>query len=189
MSLKTMVDDSRTDKNTVHSYLDLYESLLFKKKETAENVLEVGIYNGGSIKLWYDYFKNANIYGLDIMNLENIWDELKNKNRIKLYTSQDAYNDLFVKSTFVDKDIRFDFVLDDGPHSLDSMIALIKLYLPIMKDDGILIIEDVQHYEWLEILTNNVPEDLKQYIQTYDLRSNKNRYDDIVFVINKTIDI
>ena len=52
MSLEVIVDNSKTDKNTLHSYLPLYQNLLTSKKETAKNVLEVGIYQGGSIKLW-----------------------------------------------------------------------------------------------------------------------------------------
>lgn len=72
MSLEEIVDNSRTDKNTVHSYLSLYQKLLISKKETAKNVLEVGIYNGGSIKLWSDFFTNANVYGLDIMDINNV---------------------------------------------------------------------------------------------------------------------
>jgi hypothetical protein len=51
MSLEELVDNSRTDKNTRHSYLPLYQNLLIKKKQTAKNVLEVGICFGGSIKL------------------------------------------------------------------------------------------------------------------------------------------
>ena len=54
-----------------------------------------------------------------------------------------------------------------------------------MADDGILIIEDVQKWDWIEILKNEVPENLKQFIKIYDLRSNKKRYDDIVFTIDK----
>jgi hypothetical protein len=57
-----------------------------------------------------------------------------------------------------------------------------------MADDGILIIEDVQSMDWLDELKNAVPEDLKKYVSTYDLRYIKNRYDDIVFVINKQTD-
>ena len=56
MSLIDLIDDSKTDKNTIHSYLGLYQSLLEKKKDTAKNVLEVGIWMGGSIKLWSDFF-------------------------------------------------------------------------------------------------------------------------------------
>jgi hypothetical protein len=35
-------------------------------------------------------------------------------------------------------------VLDDGPHTLESMIKFIEFYSQILADDGILIIEDVQ---------------------------------------------
>ena len=56
-----------------------------------------------------------------------------------------------------------------------------------MTDDGILIIEDVQEWNWIDILKNEVPVHLKQFIKVYDLRENKNRYDDIVFTINKNI--
>ena len=65
------------------------------------------------------------------------------------------------------------------------MKKFINLYSQLMTDNGILIIEDVQSIDWIEILKNEVPENLKEYIQVYDLRSIKNRYDDIVFVINK----
>jgi hypothetical protein len=187
MNLQALIDRTRTDKDTVHSYLDLYETLLKSKKETAQNVLEVGIYQGGSIKLWHDYFVNATVHGLDIMKLENLWTDIKNNHRIILHTSSDAYNNAFFTTNFLDKNIKCDFMLDDGPHTLDSMKQFIKLYSQIMTDDGILIIEDVQNYDWLEILTNEVPEHLKQYVKTYDLRANKNRYDDIVFTIDKTL--
>ena len=72
MSLEQIVDNTRTDKNTTHSYLPLYESLFKNKKETAQNILEIGIQNGGSIKLWRDYFINATIYGLDIIHIDPI---------------------------------------------------------------------------------------------------------------------
>ena len=55
--LSELVDNKLTDKNTVHSYLDLYQELLCVKKETAKNILEIGIHGGGSIKLWHDFFK------------------------------------------------------------------------------------------------------------------------------------
>ena len=55
-----------------------------------------------------------------------------------------------------------------------------------MEDDGILIIEDVQSWDWIEELKKATPEHLKEYIESYDLRHIKGRYDDIVFVINKS---
>jgi hypothetical protein len=185
MDLEQIVDNSITDKNTIHSYLPLYQKLLIGKKETAKNILEVGIFNGGSIKLWCDFFINANVYGLDIMNINDVYDGIKNNERIILYTSINAYDNDFFTTNFLNKNIKFDFMLDDGPHTLETMKQFIKLYSQIMMDDSILIIEDIQSFDWIDILKNEVPENLKQYIKIYDLRQNKNRYDDIVFTIDK----
>lgn len=139
--------------------------------------------------MWSDFFTNATIYGLDdgtdIISINDTLEDLKNKNNIKLYLSHDAYDEGVFKLNFLDKDVKFDLLLDDCPHSLESMIKFIKLYSQIMTDDGILIIEDVQEYEWIEILKSVVPDHLKKYIKVYDLRKNKNRWDDIVFSIDK----
>lgn len=186
MSLVELVDNNRTDKNTTHSYLPLYEKLLSSKKTSAKNILEVGICEGGSIKLWSDYFINATVYGLDIMQENKLWEGIKNKPNIILHTCTDAYNENFFNNEFLSKDILFDFMLDDGPHSLDSMKSFIRLYSQIMTTDGILIIEDVQDWKWINILKEAVPQHLKQYVKVYDLRGNKGRYDDIVFTIDKT---
>jgi hypothetical protein len=148
--------------------------------------LEVGIQKGGSIKLWSDYFTNAKVYGLDIMKEENVWDPIKNNERIMLYTSTNAYDKKFVETTFVNENIKFDFMLDDGPHNLYSMKRFIALYSPLMAEDGILIIEDVQDFDWFEQLKDETPQHLKPFIKTFDLRKNKNRYDDLVFVIDKS---
>jgi cephalosporin hydroxylase len=185
MSLVTLVDNTRTDKNTVHSYLPLYQQLLEGKRESAKNVLEVGIFKGGSIQLWSEFFTNATVYGLDVIKIEEVWTKLKENPKIILHTSTNAYDEELFKKNFLDKGIRFDFMLDDGPHTLESMIKFIELYSQIMTDDGILIIEDVQSWSWLPILTKTVPEELQKYIKIYDLRPNKGRYDDIVFTIDK----
>jgi Methyltransferase domain len=191
MSLTELVDNTLTDKNTTHSYLELYESLLQQKKHSAKHVLEIGIgdfkhQNGGSIKLWRDYFKNATIYAIDIINISRVIDELKNDDRVILHTSTNAYNEEFVKANLLSLNTKFDVLLDDGPHTLKSMIQFIKLYSPLMADDGILIIEDVQQINWIDILKSTVPTELKPFIKIYDLRDNKRRYDDIVFVIDKS---
>ena len=187
MSLEQLVNDSLTDKNTSHSYLPLYQKLLESKKETAKNVLEIGIYyTGGSIKLWNDFFTNAKIYGIDTLHINSIWGGIRNIDKIILYTSCDAYNTDFFTTTFLNKNIKFDFMLDDGPHTLESMIQFIKLYSQLMTDDGILIIEDIPSLNWIDLLKNEVPDYLQQFIKIYDLRENKNRFDDIVFTIDKT---
>lgn len=184
LTLTQLVNSEKTDKNTVHSYLPLYEALLKNKKNTCKNVIEVGVAEGGSIKLWHDYFPNATIYGCDIRDESFFWNQIKNNNRIKLFPSTNAYDPLFINQI---KDVQFDFALDDGPHTLDTMIQFINMYLPLMKEDGILIIEDIPDINWLDTLSSIVPQEYKHNIKTYDLRGNKNRYDEIVFVIDKSI--
>ena len=79
-------------------------------------------------------------------------------------------------------------ILDDGPHTLESNIWFIQKYLPLLAEDGILIIEDIQDFSFIDILIKYVPNDFKKYIQVHDLRQIKNcRYDDLLFVINKNI--
>lgn len=187
MNLEQIVDNFfKTYKNTIHSHLPLYEKSLISKKKSAKNVLEVGIKDGKSIKFWRDFFTNANVYGLDIMNIDNVWEGIKNDEKIILHTSTNAYDNDFFVTNFLNKDVRFDFLLNDGPHTLQSMVDFIHLYSQIMTEDGILIIEDIQDWNWLNILSNEVPEHLKQYIKVYDLRARKGRYDDIVFTIDKS---
>ena len=176
MSLKSLIDNSATDKDTLHSYLDTYENLFQKKKDSVSNILEIGIGNkGGSLKLWRDYFKNAQVYGIDISNRN-----LEDGNRITHIFNTNA--SLFDTSYFKDK---FDIIIDDGSHTLEDQCTFIEKYLPLLKDDGILIIEDVQEFQHTEIFKKITPDYLKSYIEVYDLRKNIGRYDDILFVINR----
>lgn len=196
--MKKLIDNvvGYTDKNTVHSYLPLYEDLLNPIVDSAINILEIGIgdfrehqvtseKNGGSLLMWSNFFTKATIYGVDILGEDSVHEKVLNNERIITYTSTNAYSADNVKKNFVDKDIKFDFILDDGPHTLGSMIDFITLYHKLLADNGILIIEDVQSIDWFDSLTSATPDYLKQYIKTYDLRENKGRYDDLVFTIDR----
>ena len=189
--LSDLCDDRITDKNTIHSYIEAYEELFSSKKDSATHVLEIGIgpekyMNGGSIKMWSEYFLNADIHALDIIPIDNVNPILIFHPRIYLHTSTDAYNMLFFKNRFLSKSIKFDILIDDGPHTVDSVIFFVKTYSRLLKDDGILVIEDIQHIEWIDALRHHAPAELHPYIEVYDRRNIKGRYDDILFVINKT---
>lgn len=195
MNLVELADNARTDKNTLHNYLPVYDDLLARIKDSALNVLEVGIADGGSIKLWHDYFPNATIHGIDCMLLERVWDELKYNDRIKLYASSayhlarvDAYDPKWVMSTFAGK--TFDFMLDDGPHTFESQVAFLNLYLPLLARGGILIIEDIADFNYLAQFKALVEEQERRTsngysIRMYDMRKVKCRYDDIIFVVSR----
>jgi hypothetical protein len=173
-----------TDKNTVHSYLPVYDELLCRKRFTCRNMLEVGICYGGSIELWDKYFSNATVYAMDILPESRLPELLKGENKIRMI-SGDAYCPAFTRKIFGKK--KFDFIIDDGPHTLHSQLNFLMMYSQWLEEDGILIIEDIQDIHYLEILKENTPDDLKPYIKTFDLRKNKGRYDDIVFCIDKSV--
>ena len=184
--LYTLIDNTRTDKNECHSYLETYEKILNRIKYTAMNILEIGICKGGSIKLWYDYFPNATIYAMDIMHIDDVYDGLKNLDRIKLMTSTNAYDETLIKTEFIDNNIKFDMILDDGPHTLDSMCFTAKYYSDILADDGILIIEDIQSLDWLEAIFESFPKKLLPKVKFIDLIDKKNQYDDILVILDKS---
>ena len=106
--------------------------------------------------------------------------------RVQLQLGIDAYT-VDVASKVAAISGKLDMALDDGPHSLESMLLFIALYLPLLADDGILIIEDVQDYNWFESLKAAVPVGMQSAIQTYDRRAIKQRYDDLVFVVDKSL--
>lgn len=180
--LRQLVDNTLTDKDTVHSFLDTYEEL-FKDKQDITNLLEIGNDKGGSLKLWFDYFKNATIDGIDIDH-KMIRACLMKPNepfRVNLLEC-DAYD----KKNIPKK--QYDIIIDDGSHTFVDVIKFIFYYLPLLKDDGIAVIEDIQHPTCIDlfniIIEEHFPE-LKDCINVYDLREKKGRYDDILYVIDK----
>jgi len=176
----------RSDKETIHSYLDTYENLFNNKRYNVMNLLEIGIYKGRSIQLWRDYFYNADIYGVDINDISVINNKyILNDKNIKLFTNTDAYSYEFITKNFIDKNIKFDILIHDGSQTLISHISFLVKYIGLMAENGILIIESIQNINDIHILKSFVPFELEKYIEIYDLRSKKNSYDDILFVINK----
>lgn len=163
-----------TDKETGHCYLSkVYQDLFVDKKESRK-ILEIGVYNYGSILLWKDYFENAKIYGIDTVKSEH---PLIEDDRF-IFVNQDAY----LENTLSLLGDNFDIIIDDGPHTLSSMIFTVKNYTNLLSKNGILIIEDIQSYDWFNKLIENIP-DKKFKHKIIDLRSIKNRHDDMLLLI------
>lgn len=165
-----------TDKGTIHSYIDFYEKTFETLKEKPVSVLEIGIRQGASLFLWSEYFKECSIIiGIDIdqTNLQKMWQS----NKIQ-YIFQNAY-DLNFYNSIKEK---FDIIIDDGPHTLESQCFSLSQYIKKLNPDGILIIEDIQTINNAKILQNILPKELQKNIEIIDLRSTKNRYDDILAI-------
>jgi hypothetical protein len=168
--------DIKTDKGTTHDYLNGYYNNAFTPyKDKRINLLEIGIHKGASLILWNSFFTNAKIVGLDNEDW-NVKEE--DNNLIKIC---DAYSDEIVNFF---NDEQFDFIIDDGPHTVESQLTTIKKYLPKVKTGGKLIIEDIQsESDLLELV--GAASDLNLQFDVFDLRNNKGRYDDIILQITK----
>lgn len=169
-----------TDKGVTHSYLGVYDTLLEKYRDTATNVLEIGISGGYSHILWSRFFTKAQIYGVDISPIPT---NLAAHRNITAYRG-DAYNLNFIQEKFSSQGIKFDVIIDDGPHTLESMIFAAEHYSKLLTDTGILIIEDVASIDWAAPIFNKFPAQTGKIASLIDLRSVKNRYDDIMIVFS-----
>lgn len=162
-----------TDKGTTHCYIDSYDKLFkpFQKKKI--NVLEVGVREGGSIRLWSDYFTNAKIYGYDIENTAYP----ANLNEKITYIVKDI-NKVLPEEV---SDLAPTIAIDDGSHSLSDQLAFVKLVYPHIKTGGLLIVEDIQN------LDRDKPyfEELGYSFDVVDVRQVQNRYDDVLLVFKK----
>lgn len=169
----------KTDKGTTHNYIEGYYNNEFTKHQyDSLNLMELGLAGGDSIKLWNGYFKNIKIVGID-RNDECVSIFANDKN-IKIEVA-----DGFIHST-LDKfqNNTFDYIIDDGPHTLESQIFSVSNWFNKLKIGGKLIIEDIQSIENLNQIISNVDQSISSYT-IFDLRNDKRRYDDIIIEIIK----
>ena len=178
--LKQLIDNDKTDKESIHSYLPLYEAKFSHRRDKVKRVLEIGVERGGSLKLWADYFPNAEVWGFDIA--ERAPEFLKGHPRIKVFKA-DAYNKALI-AELIQKGMYFDVIVDDGPHTLTSMIFAAKYYSQLLAPNGVLCIEDIPDPDWVDAIYGSVPSHFKSFCEAYDLRQEKKRFDDIMFFID-----
>lgn len=176
--LKSFIGKYATDKFTEHTYSEPYQYLLDPRKDTAKNVLEIGVQNGGSMLLFHDFFSNAHIYGMDVIPLPK---EFILKERMAHILSN-AYDLKLIKDKFSNQ--LFDVIIDDGPHSLDSMLFTAKNYSTLLAPNGTLIIEDIPSIEWVTKIINEFPNQFKSKVRIFDNRYIRNRWDDILVAID-----
>jgi cephalosporin hydroxylase len=173
-----------TDKGSSHTYTGMYEEILSQYKNKECTLLEIGVQSGASALLWSRYLPNAKLSFADVDQLNQVIINMIGEDRCVFHLG-DAYSDYGLNAIKSARPEGFDVVIDDGPHTLQSMIECIRKYLPIVKESGYLIIEDVQNISWCDVLRNEVPLEYRKNIEIVDTRNFKNRYDDIVFIVKK----
>ena len=128
-----------SDKSIVHNYHYLYGLLFRDKKALYKSILEIGIYKGASLKSWKEYFKDAYIYGIDI-DPNTLFTEDKIDTMVGDQNNTQSLID-------VGKCINggFDVVIDDGWHQPEASVNTMMAFIPLLKDGGVYILEDINH--------------------------------------------
>jgi hypothetical protein len=102
---------------------------------------------GASLRVWRDFFKNAQIYGADIDK-----DILFESERIKTYYV-DQLNTPSIKAMWKKISIKnFDIIIDDGLHTTDANINFFINSFYKLKKNGVYIIEDISDKEIFNIM-------------------------------------
>ena len=171
-----------TDKNTDHSYLDYYQTILEPYQDKKINFLEIGVDRGGSLFLWRKFFDKAIIYAIEKFYQITDTDFIPFNPHIvdKVYLIiAEAYDELTANMV-----PSFDVIVDDGPHNLWSYIRTVQLYGPKLNAGGIFILEDIQKEEWKDVIKEEASK-VGLSFEFVDLRHIKNRFDDMLFVLRK----
>lgn len=165
-----------TDKNTGHSYLPYYDELFAKYVNKPVNLLEIGIYVGGSMLLWNKYFPpESNIIGMDVY-MGGIGEHFKTIDNVSI-----IYKDVTTcKKSFL-QPIMFDIIIDDGSHYLEHQLYTFNTFKDRLTPGGVLIIEDIQPHNLDNFIELSRTEPKSKIV---DLRHIKDREDDILFVYN-----
>ena len=171
-----------SDKGTSHSYDKIYDALFLPYKNTATSILEIGIRTGAALNGYSEYFYNANIYGIDIE--DQILPQYKNIPRTSIY-----FGDALNQNTINHFNTTYDIIIEDGSHLIEHQIQHFKDFSKFIKPGGIYIIEDVKSNDFYDLLQSTHEKSKELYFELviYDLRNNKGRYDDILFVFKKII--
>lgn len=125
-----------TDKHDRHhNYLRRYEFFLEPYRGCEMNVLELGVFHGGSLRMWEEYFEKAYIYGADIdpdcMKYENA------RRRIVIcdLSKEESYRAL--------RELEPMIIIDDASHMWSHQIKALCYLFPSLASGGIYIIEDL----------------------------------------------
>lgn len=120
-------------------YFDVYHQHFEKFVGTSPTILEIGIYSGGSLQMWHEYFgPGTRVIGVDIAE-ECLTYEDENT---KVYIGDQADPDFWRE--VIAKEPKIDLVVDDGGHMPYQQIATLKALLPNMSPGGVFICEDLQ---------------------------------------------
>jgi hypothetical protein len=124
-------------------YFDIYDHHLHKFKGKKVNILEIGVYSGGSLEMWKEYFgENCYIYGVDIVDSCKVYENGWTKIFIGDQADRQFWKGFKREIPFID------IIIDDGGHSPEQQIVTLEEMLPHLAPGGVYICEDVHGKNW-----------------------------------------
>jgi SAM-dependent methyltransferase len=161
-----------SDKGSDHSYELFYPEVFEKVKDNKDLcILEVGVSSGYSLRMWRDIFSDkTKIYGFD-KEYSNLQLTEEEKERF-IFLPEGSQDD----SSLFENCPQFDLIIDDASHDPGLTLKTWNILKSKLKPGGYYIIEDVD---------TNPGWQNQEFLNTFevvDLRANKNKYDDIIYL-------
>jgi spermidine synthase len=165
-------DTGGGDKGTIHSYIEHYEKLLEPYRKSI-NFLEIGMWEGSSLKMWDEYFIDSNVVGVEILESRTGGLHLDPNYNVIIHDA--------TKLSFLDiiKNETFDVIIDDGSHYLHEQIQTFHLLKNKVNKNGIYIIEDIKDIDYSR---RYFEDSLHHNCEILDLRHVKKRKDDVLVI-------
>lgn len=118
-------------------YFDVYLRVLERYRGRPIKLLEIGVQNGGSARMWRDYLgPMAQIIGVDV----DPRCKALNAEGIEIWIGDQGDPDFW--SDFCSRHPEIDVVIDDGGHTMTQQIVTFEALFPVLADGGAYICED-----------------------------------------------
>src|ERR1700684_2579568 len=128
-----------TDKaSNGHDYLSFYETFFLPRRQSVKRILEIGVWQGQSLRVWNEYLPNAEVVGVDINPLAKEMEERRIKIEILDQGNIQSLTELGLKYG------TFDIIVEDGSHLWEHQITSLKSLFPYLSPNGYYIVEDLQ---------------------------------------------
>jgi hypothetical protein len=119
-------------------YFDLYHQHLQKFVGKKLNLVEVGVYSGGSMLMWRHYFgPDCQVHGVDIQPECRAYES----DHIKIHIGDQADRGFWRR--FRAEVPKVDVLIDDGGHMPHQQIITLEEMLPHIQPGGVFICEDI----------------------------------------------
>ena len=128
-----------------HHYFEVYDRHFGKFVGKNPNILEIGVYKGGSLEMWNDYFgSGCHIDGVDILERSREAGKLFDNVTVTLGDQADRnFWGEFRKTA-----PKFDIIIDDGGHTMEQQIVTFQEMYNHMSPNAVYLCEDLHTSYW-----------------------------------------